>query len=132
MNDGARRSISAATQLAAIVRWYADAVHGRLEGPGCRPFYCDPARVGAFAVEPETLARGDDAAVFQTIVTLAMYQSRRDVDVMMIQRTMRASAAREITTPYRLQVASCSGADADGGRGGVCWVPRAAHRRRGE
>ena len=34
-----------------------------------------------------------------------MYQSRRDVDVMTIQRTMRASAARDITTPYRLQVA---------------------------
>ena len=35
----------------AIVRWYFD--EGRVEGV---PFYCDPTRIGAFAIEPDELA----------------------------------------------------------------------------
>lgn len=100
------RAVTVATRdLTAIVRWYAVHVYGRLEGPGCRPFYCDPARVGAFAVAPATLARGTEAALHQLVVALAMYQSRRDVDIMTIQRTMPRAEAARMTSPARLRLA---------------------------
>jgi len=93
-----------ATQLERMVRWYATAIYGRIEGAGQLPFYCDPARVGAFAVEPGALAAGTEEAVFQVVVALAMYQSRRDVDIMAIQRTMARRAAEAIVSPYRLRL----------------------------
>ena len=40
------------TVLDELVAWYAARVYGALEGPGRVPFYCDPARVGGFAVDP--------------------------------------------------------------------------------
>ena len=100
----ARPRPTAATTIARMVAWYAAHVYGRLEGPGVTPFYCDRARIGAFAVEPAALARGDDAAVFALYVALAMYQSRRDVDVMAIQRTMPRRAATAMLAPARLRV----------------------------
>ena len=43
----ARATIAASQQpVASIVRWYFDV--GRVEGV---PFYCDPKRIGAFAVD---------------------------------------------------------------------------------
>lgn len=99
----ARRSVAAI--LDGMVAWYAARVYGRVEGPGRAPFYCDPARVGRFAVEPAALARGDDRALFQLYVTLAMYQSRRDVDIMAIQRAMPGRSARAMVEPRRLAVA---------------------------
>ena len=91
--------------LDAIVGWYAARVYGRIEGDGVVPFYCDPARVGAFAVEPALLAAGDDRAVFRLFVALAMYQSRRDVDIMAIQRAMPRRAAEAMLAPRRLELA---------------------------
>ncbi len=91
--------------LDALVAWYAARVYGVLEGPGCVPFYCDPARVGGFAVEAGALAAGQPAALFQLYVTLAMYQSRRDVDVMAIQRAMPRREARAMVQPRRLALA---------------------------
>lgn len=46
------------------------------------PFYCDSARIGAFAVKPNELAAGTDAAIFRLFVTLSMYQALRDVVIM--------------------------------------------------
>lgn len=100
-----RGRMSARRDLLAMVRWYAANVYGRLEGPGATPFYADRARVGAFAVAPAALARGDEAALHQVVATLAMYQSRRDVDVMAIQRGMATRDAAAITSPYRLRLA---------------------------
>ena len=93
-----------ATELEAIVRWYAREIYGRVEGDGCLPFYCDPARVGAFAVDAVELATGTEDAVFRMVVALAMYQSRRDVDIMAIQRTMPRRSAEPIVSPYRLRL----------------------------
>lgn len=59
-------------EVAEVVRWYFD--KGRVEGV---PFYCDPSRIGAFAIEPDELAAGSDAAVFRLFVSLAMYQALR-------------------------------------------------------
>ncbi len=52
-------------EIAEVVRWYFD--KGRVEGV---PFYCDPTRIGAFAIEPDELAAGSDAAVFRLFVSL--------------------------------------------------------------
>lgn len=100
----ARRAPAIGETIEAMVAWYAAHVYGRIEGPGCVPFYCDAARVGAFAVDRAALARGDDAAVFRLYVALAMYQSRRDVDVMAIQRTMARRQALAMVAPARLRV----------------------------
>lgn len=75
----------------AIVRWYFD--EGRVDG---LPFYCDPARIGAFAVEPGELAAGTDAAVFRLFVTLSMYQALRDVVIMRQQRSLPRASMRVV------------------------------------
>lgn len=95
---------NAISELEHIVAWYAATVYGRWEGPDRVPFYCDPQQVGHFAVDPAALAAGDDDALFQLFVTLAMYQSRRDVDIMAIQRAMARRAATAMTAPYRLRM----------------------------
>ena len=75
----------------AIVRWYFD--EGRVEGV---PFYCDPTRIGAFAIEPDELAAGTDAAVFRLFVTLSMYQALRDVVIMRRQRSLPHASMRVV------------------------------------
>ncbi len=91
--------------LRMMVEWYAAHVYGQLEGAGTVPFYCDAAKVGRFAVDPASLARGDEAAVFGLFVALTMYQSRRDVDIMQKQREMPAPAAAALVDPRRIQLA---------------------------
>ena len=61
---------------------------GRIESV---PFYCDSTRIGAFAVEPDELGAGTDAALFRLFVALSMYQALRDVVIM---RQQRVAAAR--------------------------------------
>jgi hypothetical protein len=74
-----------------ILRWFFD---GRL--PIVLPFYCDAARIGSFAVQPDELAAGTEAAVFQVFVTLSMYQALRDVVVMSRQRSLPRASMRVI------------------------------------
>lgn len=88
--------------LHAIARWYRETVYGRFEGPGTVPFYCDRARVGHFAVDPAALGRGDGDALFRLFVVLAMYQSRRDVDIMRRQRETPARDAAGLATARTL------------------------------
>lgn len=90
------------TELEAIVGWYAETAYGTWEGAGQVPFYCDPERVGGFAVSPARLAAGDDEALFRLLVTLAMYQSRRDVDIMALQRGMPHKQVMQLTAPRTL------------------------------
>lgn len=60
------------------------------------PFYCDPNRIGAFAVEPDELKTGNDAAVFRLFVTLSMYQALRDVVIMRHQRSLASASMRVV------------------------------------
>ena len=60
------------------------------------PFYCDPAKVGSFAVSPQRLAAGDDSAVFRLFITLSMYQALRDVVIQKRQRALPPSAVRTV------------------------------------
>jgi hypothetical protein len=89
----------------ALVAWYFEVYYGKAEGPGCLPFYCDPAMVGAFAVAPEALARGDEDAVFRLALGIAMYQARKDQDVMAIQRALPAEEAKWLLSPGALRAA---------------------------
>lgn len=61
-----------------------------------RPFYCDPAHIGVFALEPRALAAGTDAAVFRLFVTLSMYQALRDVTIMRHQRSLARTSMRVV------------------------------------
>ncbi|GEJ56644.1 hypothetical protein [Anaeromyxobacter diazotrophicus] len=74
-----------------IIRWYFET--GRTDGV---PFYCDPERVGAFAVQRDELAAGSDRAVFRLFVTLSMYQALRDVVIMRQQRSMQRRLIRVV------------------------------------
>jgi hypothetical protein len=91
-------------ELERIVAWYLRTAFERWEGPGVQPFYADPARVGRFAVNLDAVAARDPAALFHVLVTLAAYQSRRDVDIMAIQQAMPARQAIAMTSPRRLRV----------------------------
>jgi hypothetical protein len=85
---------SSSRPISGAVEWYFANVFGRGEGPGVTPFYCDPARVGTFAVNPKALANGNDASLFRLFVAMAMFQARRDVVIMEQQRTMQSGVAR--------------------------------------
>jgi hypothetical protein len=78
--------------VGSAVAWYFRNLYGVCEGPGSLPFYCDPDRVGAFAVVPERLASGTDDAIFRVFVTLSMYQALRDVVIMQQQRSLPHAA----------------------------------------
>jgi hypothetical protein len=79
------------------VKWYFALVYGQVEGPGVLPFYCDPTKVGRFAVRPEELSSGAEAPLFRLLVATAMYQARRDVLIMAQQRSMSVRSARALT-----------------------------------
>lgn len=101
-------------ELRRVLDWYFEHYYGRTEGPGTTPFYCDPTRVGGFAVSPQKLARGTEAATFRLFVTLAMYQALRDVVVMRRQRSLsraEVDAVADLTS-----VSKCS---RDGGCPGL-------------
>lgn len=69
--------------LSPVLRWFFQSY-----SPDARPFYCDPVRVGFFAVEAGALAEGSDDALFRLFVTLSMYQALRDVVIMRQQRSL--------------------------------------------
>ncbi|MBK8716790.1 MAG: hypothetical protein IPN32_18865 [Deltaproteobacteria bacterium] len=79
-------------QLACAVRWFLDAEQRNTR----MPFYCDPERVGAFAVAPDELAAGDNASVFRLFVTLSMYQALRDVVIMRQQQLLPRTSMRVV------------------------------------
>lgn len=74
--------------LRRVLDWYFECRYGRTEGPGTTPFYCDPTRVGSFAVSRRALASAEEPATFRLFVTLAMYQALRDVIIMRRQRSL--------------------------------------------
>lgn len=106
---GSPPTATAVRELTAIVRWYLATSYGRLEGPGCQPYFADRARVGPFALELDALRARDDAALFRLLILMAMYQSRRDVDIMTRQRTMRVRTAAALTSTTRLRVLVAGG-----------------------
>lgn len=84
---------SALPELHAVLGWYFRA-SGR--GHAAAPFYCDRSRVGSFAVAPDELAAGGDAALFRLFVTLSMYQALRDVVIMRQQQSLPRASMRVV------------------------------------
>ncbi|RYZ65762.1 MAG: hypothetical protein EOP08_06285, partial [Proteobacteria bacterium] len=80
-------------QVERVVAW-----HFGLSGSGGeqQPFYCDPCRVGAFAVAPDQLAAGGDDAIFRLFVALSMYQALRDVVIMRQQQSLPRASMRVV------------------------------------
>ncbi|MFL5354626.1 hypothetical protein [Archangium sp.] len=93
-----------ADALRRVAAWYFANVYGKTEGPGTLPFYCDPLRVGAFAVEPGALARGEPPALFRLFVALSMFQALRDVVIMRQQRAMTVEAAESLVSATILEL----------------------------
>ena len=83
-------------EVRTVVSWYFGTIYARLEGPRVLPFYCDPERIGAFAVAPANLAAGSETAVFRLFVTLSMYQALRDVVIMRQQQSLPRAAMRVV------------------------------------
>lgn len=96
--------IRAEVEVDAVVDWYLATAYRRWEGPGVLPFFADRRRVGHFAVDLELLARNETATLFRLLVALAMYQSRRDVDIMAIQKAMPAHTVARLTSPTKLKM----------------------------
>ena len=86
-----------------VVRWYFTAAYGRSEGPEVTPFYCDPSKVGACAVEPRELVNQSEAALFRLFVGMAMFQARRDVVIMRQQLTMGRAGFRALASAAAVQ-----------------------------
>lgn len=83
-------------EVLRVLGWYFEHAYGRLEGPNRMPFYCDPTRVGFFAVSPKGLADGDDRAVFRLFVTLSMYQALRDRVIRHRQHSLARASVRTV------------------------------------
>jgi hypothetical protein len=86
------------TEARAIVRWFFDM--GRVDDV---PFYCDPTRIGAFAVGPNELVAGGDTAIFRLFITLSMYQSLRDVVIMRQQFSLPRSSMLTVADIARVR-----------------------------
>jgi hypothetical protein len=64
--------------------------------------FCDPARVGAFAVDRAAVRSGDGHTLFRLLVATTMFQRRQDVQILRILRGMRRADVAEMTRPLRL------------------------------
>lgn len=87
---------------AAVVEWYLQYHYGRTSDPGVVEMFCDPARVGAFAVERRALRAGDGRAMFRLLVATAMFQRRQDVQILRILQGISARDADELGDMARL------------------------------
>jgi hypothetical protein len=93
----------AVATIEAVVQWYLTNAYGTWEGPARLPFFADTRRVGSFAVDLDALRAREDRALFKLLVQFSFFQSRRDVDMMDRQASMRVDVARELTSTSRLR-----------------------------
>jgi hypothetical protein len=94
-----RRQVNAAR---AIVRWYIELYYGTPDDPGVPSMFCDPTRVGAFAVDYNALRAGEHEALFRLLIATTMFQRRQDVQILRILRGIPAVEVRELTDSRRL------------------------------
>lgn len=84
------------------MRWYLDTHFRRPSDPGVVDMFCDPSRVGSFAVDRRALRAGDGRALFRLLVATSMFQRRQDVQILRILRAIGAADAAEISDAERL------------------------------
>lgn len=85
-----------------VTRWYLATHYRTVDEPGMPAMFCDPQRVGAFAIERAAVKRGDAAELFSLLVTTAMFQRLQDRIVMGILRGIDPDTAHEIASMSRL------------------------------
>ncbi len=84
------------------MQWYLGQPFGQPSDSGVVEMFCDPARVGAFAVDRRALRAGDGRALFRSPVATAMFQRRQDVQILRILQGMSRGDADEIADTDRL------------------------------
>lgn len=102
---GAPASTATARQVEvtrAAVRWYLATHYGTPDDQGTAQVFCDPRRVGAFAVSREALVAHDGEALFRLLVAIAMFQRRQDKQITAILRSMTTDEAAELSSLDRL------------------------------
>ena len=90
-----RVKLGVTAEVRVAVVWYFRE-ESRGHGGRRQPFYCDADLVGAFAVAPDELAAGGEAALFRLFVTLSMYQALRDVVIMRQQQSLPRTSMRVV------------------------------------
>jgi hypothetical protein len=94
------RSQIQVTQFA--VEWYLQRYFRTADDPGVTKRFCEPAQVGAFALDPARLAEGDARSLFRLLVMTVMFQRRQDQQILRVLRGTPASRVRELTDPALL------------------------------
>jgi hypothetical protein len=87
---------------AAVTRWYLATYWGRGGDVGVLPMFCDPSRVGPFAVDASAVAAGDAGALHRLLAATVMFQRRQDKQITAILRGISKADADEICDPARL------------------------------
>ena len=85
-----------------VTRWYLATHYRTIDEPGMPAMFCDPQRIGEFAIERAAVKRGEAAALFSLLITTAMFQRLQDRIVMGILRGIANDSAQEITSMARL------------------------------
>ncbi|MDB4928241.1 MAG: hypothetical protein JWM10_725 [Myxococcaceae bacterium] len=80
----------------AAVRWYLATHHSSPDDQGTAQVFCNPKRVGAFAVSREALVAHDGEALFRLLVAVTMFQRRQDNQITRILRSMTREDAGEL------------------------------------
>ncbi len=71
--------------------------------------FCDPERVGHFALDRQKLAAGDPQTLFRLWFIVTMFQRRQDVQIMRILKGIGAQDARQLSTaPTLLKLVDAS------------------------
>lgn len=94
----------------AVVRWYLRLYFDTPHDPGVTARFCDPAVVGAWAVDAGALRSGDPDALFRLLVATTMFQRRQDQQILRILRATPPEAVQDLSDPRRL----LAGADLSG------------------
>lgn len=100
-NTAAKGTIPTARQVRiteAAVRWYLATHYGTPDDRGVTQSFCDPRRVGAFAIDAWAIAGRDGAQLFRLLIAVAMFQRRQDEQIIRILRGMTDEDAAEVSS----------------------------------
>lgn len=119
----------------AVVRWYLEAHYGTPDDRGVTQTFCDPGRVGMFAVRSSAIAARDAEHLFRLLTAVVMFQRRQDEQITRILRGMTERDAAEVSSLPAL-LALCDDCACEHGRSlaGLlerCDLTKTPHTKRG-
>lgn len=85
-----------------IVGWYLKYHYGTPDDPGMPAMFCNPEKVGHFAITKEEFERGDPKALFRVLVATTLFQRRQDVQVMRILKGITKEQVELLTSKEKL------------------------------